>query len=155
MKSITLIAGFGLSLASALPSVHLPYSAAPNIAPRSGSPLHFNIRAGNATGGGGAIAPGCATGVHMIIARASTEAAGPGVIGGVATMVTKAVPGSDSESVVYPATLTDYANSEGQGVAGMNKLIQAYTQKCPNSKIALMGYSQVNRPIFSLHRILG
>jgi hypothetical protein len=86
----------------------------------------------------------CATGVHMIIARASTEAPGPGIIGAVATTVQQSVPGSDSEAVDYPATLTDYVASEASGVAAMQKLIESYATRCPTSKIALLGYSQVN-----------
>jgi hypothetical protein len=85
----------------------------------------------------------CATGIHMIVARASTEAPGEGIIGAVATMVKNAVPGSDSEAVVYPATLTSYTSSEASGVAAMTALIQAYVARCPSSKIALLGYSQV------------
>lgn len=85
----------------------------------------------------------CATGVHMIVARASTEQPGQGIIGSVATQVQQAVPGSDSEAVDYPATLTDYLTSEASGVAAMTKLIQDYLTRCPSSKIALMGYSQV------------
>ena len=83
----------------------------------------------------------------MIIARASTEAPGEGAIGAVATMVKNAIPGSDSEAVDYPATLTDYQNSEASGVAGMQKSVTEYATRCPNSKIALMGYSQVRDPI--------
>lgn len=78
----------------------------------------------------------------MIVARASTEAPGEGIIGAVATKVQQTVPGSDSEAVEYPATLTNYQSSEASGVAGMLSLIQSYTTKCPNSKIALLGYSQ-------------
>lgn len=78
----------------------------------------------------------------MIIARASTESPGPGIIGAVATMVQSSVPGSDSEAVDYPATLTDYVASEASGVAGMQKLIESYAARCPTSKIALLGYSQ-------------
>lgn len=87
----------------------------------------------------------CATGVHMIVARASTEAPGQGIIGAVATQVQQTVPGSDSEAVDYPATLTDYQASEASGVAAMMKLIQSYAERCPNSKIALLGYSQVSK----------
>ncbi|ESZ99123.1 carbohydrate esterase family 5 protein [Sclerotinia borealis F-4128] len=80
--------------------------------------------------------------MHMIVARASTEAPGEGIIGSVATMVKAALPGSDSEAVVYPATLTQYQSSEASGVAAMTKLILDYAAKCPSSKIAVLGYSQ-------------
>ncbi|PBP28530.1 acetylxylan esterase [Diplocarpon rosae] len=78
----------------------------------------------------------------MIVARASTEMPGQGIIGAVATQVQEMVPGSDSEAVDYPATLTDYLNSEASGVSAMTKLIQDYAVRCPESKMALMGYSQ-------------
>jgi hypothetical protein len=80
----------------------------------------------------------------MIVARASTEAPGQGIIGAVATQVQKAVPGSDSVAVDYPATLTNYQSSEASGVAAMQKLIQDYATKCPGGKMALLGYSQVS-----------
>ncbi|KAK6610362.1 acetyl xylanesterase [Botrytis cinerea] len=80
--------------------------------------------------------------IHMIVARASTEAPGEGIIGSVATMVKASLPGSDSEAVEYPATLTQYQASEASGVAAMQKLVQAYAEKCPGSKMAVMGYSQ-------------
>jgi acetylxylan esterase len=78
----------------------------------------------------------------MIVARASLEAAGQGIIGAVATHVQSLIAGSDSEAVVYPATLADYVNSEEAGVAGMQSLIDSYEARCPDSKIALLGYSQ-------------
>ncbi|KAF8857686.1 cutinase [Acephala macrosclerotiorum] len=78
----------------------------------------------------------------MIVARASTEQPGQGIIGAVATQVQQQVPGSDSEAVDYPATLTDYLNSEASGVAAMTKLVENYAARCPNSKMALLGYSQ-------------
>lgn len=96
----------------------------------------------------------CATGVHMIVARASTEQPGQGIIGAVATQVQQAVPGSDSEAVDYPATLQNYQSSEASGVVAMTKLIQDYTARCPNSKIALMGYSQVNPMIEAMKLFL-
>jgi acetylxylan esterase len=84
----------------------------------------------------------CATGVHMIIARASTENPGPGVIGQVATDVMQQVPGSDMVAVDYPATLQNYQSSEGQGTTAMTQLVRSYAAACPTGKIALMGYSQ-------------
>jgi hypothetical protein len=82
----------------------------------------------------------------MIVARASTEQPGEGIIGAVATQVQQSVPGSDSEAVDYPATLNDYTFSESAGVSAMKSLIQSYVARCPSSKIALLGYSQVRLP---------
>ena len=84
----------------------------------------------------------CATGVHMIVARGSTEPQGEGPIVNVTSMVEAAVPGSDSVAVIYPATLLPYASSEEAGVTNMTTMIQQYVQSCPNTKIALLGFSQ-------------
>jgi len=127
MRSSILI-GFGLSLSTLCLA-----SADPK------NKIFLNSRASNSS----AANTKCASGVHMIVARASTEAPGEGIIGAVATQVQQAVLGSDSEAVDYPATLTDYLNSEASGVAAMKQLVQSYVARCPNSKIALLGYSQV------------
>lgn len=86
----------------------------------------------------------CVTGqaVHMIIARASLEPAGTGIIGQVATQVQQQLPGSDLEAVDYPATLDNYPQSEAAGVAAMTTLATSYAARCPSSKLVLMGYSQ-------------
>ncbi|KAH7346865.1 cutinase [Rhexocercosporidium sp. MPI-PUGE-AT-0058] len=84
----------------------------------------------------------CATGVHMIVARATSERPGEGIIGQVASMIKKAIPGSDSVAVNYPASLFNYQSSVTQGASAMKALIENYVAQCPNAKIALLGYSQ-------------
>lgn len=87
------------------------------------------------------------TAVHMIVARASTEPPGTGIIGQVAQQVQAQTPGSDIIAVDYPATLSDYVNSESAGVTAMTKLVTDYATACPNSKLVLMGYSQVSQAL--------
>ncbi|KAI1849536.1 hypothetical protein JX265_013651 [Neoarthrinium moseri] len=82
------------------------------------------------------------SGVGMIVARASTEAPGTGIIGAVADDVAVQIPGSTITAVDYPATLQNYQSSEGQGVAAMTQLVQNFTASCPDAKMVLMGYSQ-------------
>lgn len=86
----------------------------------------------------------CVTGnaVHLIVARASLEPPGFGVLANISTRVIEQLPGSNAEAVVYPATLDGYQNSEGQGVAAMTQLVNSYAQACPSSRMVLMGYSQ-------------
>lgn len=68
---------------------------------------------------------GCTVaGVHIIVARASTEAPGEGSLKAVADAIISRLPGSDSVAVDYPALLTNYPSSEGSGVTGMSRLIQ-------------------------------
>ncbi|KAF6815032.1 acetyl xylanesterase [Colletotrichum plurivorum] len=87
-------------------------------------------------------AAGCATGVHMIVARASTERPGTGIIGEVATNVQAQIPGSDIVAVDYPAQLNPYQPSQKAGVTAMTQLVQDYAKQCPQTKMVLMGYSQ-------------
>lgn len=80
----------------------------------------------------------------MIVARGSTEDPGVGKMGVISGNVTEKVPGSTVEAVDYPATLTDYIESEGEGAVAMAKMVVDYAKKCPETKIALLGYSQVS-----------
>ncbi|TLS22983.1 uncharacterized protein PpBr36_06576 [Pyricularia pennisetigena] len=84
----------------------------------------------------------CATSLHMIAARGSLEAPGAGFIAKVAKDVVAALPGSDFEPLVYPATLNNYTTSEQNGTQAMLTAIIDYATRCPQSKIAIMGYSQ-------------
>jgi len=84
---------------------------------------------------------GCSP-VHIVVARASTEAQGEGMIRSLSSAVKKAIPGTTSEAVVYTAKLAPYGPSEIQGVAAAKQQVTAYVKKCPTSKIVLMGYSQ-------------
>ncbi|KAK1983914.1 cutinase [Colletotrichum cereale] len=84
----------------------------------------------------------CATSVHIIVCRASTERPGTGVIGEIATNIQGQIPGSDIEAVDYPAELNPYNPSEEAGVTAMTKLVRDYAARCPDTKMVLMGYSQ-------------
>ena len=84
----------------------------------------------------------CATGLHLIVARGSTEPKGVGRIGVVAGNVTQAILGSTIAAVDYPATFDAYFASVGAGVAAMYAMIAGYVTACPDSKVALLGYSQ-------------
>src|SRR5215472_5154065 len=93
----------------------------------------------------GAAAPptgGCAA-VNLIVARASTEAPGEGVTQSLATQIVNSSTQTVSqEAVVYPATLTNYASSESQGVTNAKQELTTAVSNCPNQKEVLLGYSQ-------------
>jgi acetylxylan esterase len=98
--------------------------------------------AGAMPAGATASTASCAA-VHIIVARASTEAAGDGVIGALATLIQGDVNATVSqEAVVYPASLTNYASSVAQGDSAMAKDIENAVSACPNEKIVILGYSQ-------------
>jgi hypothetical protein len=81
--------------------------------------------------------------VHIITARASTEAPGEGITGALVTQIINASQQTvDRASVDYPATLNNYASSSSQGVAALKQMLTTQVQSCPNQKIVLAGYSQ-------------
>ncbi|RGP73308.1 acetylxylan esterase 2 [Fusarium sporotrichioides] len=84
----------------------------------------------------------CAKGAHVIVARGSLEPQGPGAMGELADKVLKLVPGSDMESLVYPALYNEYLDSQPAGVRTLTSAIQNYVKNCPKTQLVLMGYSQ-------------
>ncbi len=81
--------------------------------------------------------------MNIITARASTESPGEGVTGSLVTQIVNSSTQTVShEAVVYPATLTNYASSEGQGVTNAEQELTTAVQNCPNQKEVLLGYSQ-------------
>ncbi|KAF9873741.1 cutinase [Colletotrichum karsti] len=84
----------------------------------------------------------CASGVHLIVARGSSEPVGVGRIGSVANGVVAAIPGSQIEPLDYPAKFENYSISVEDGAIAMNLALTQYNARCPNSKVALLGYSQ-------------
>ena len=84
----------------------------------------------------------CAT-VNIIVARASTEAPGDGVIGALAEEIQKGVKATVSQqAVVYPAALTPYEPSVTKGDEAIKAQLEEEVAKCPGQKIVLLGYSQ-------------
>ncbi|KAL3605934.1 hypothetical protein FPOAC2_00885 [Fusarium poae] len=84
----------------------------------------------------------CANGAHVIVARGSLEPQGPGAMGELAEKVLKLVPGSDMESLVYPALYNEYLDSQPAGVRALTSVIHNYVKTCPKTPLVLMGYSQ-------------
>lgn len=93
--------------------------------------------------------------VYIFGARETTlpQSNGYGTAGGLVNSVKSAYPGTGSEAIVYPACGggascggISYDNSASQGSAAVVKAVTAYNQKCPDTQIVLIGYSQVNQP---------
>lgn len=80
--------------------------------------------------------------LHLILARASTEPPGPGFMGAVALLITQSVPNTTLASVAYPATFSDYSQSETLGVHELRRMILSHSERCPDTKLALLGFSQ-------------
>src|SRR5688500_10744958 len=90
--------------------------------------------------------------VHVFGARETTvpQSQGFGTSSGLVNMVTQAYSGATAEAMVYPACGgqsqcggISYDSSATQGTAAVVKAVTAFNQKCPNTKIVLIGYSQV------------
>lgn len=88
--------------------------------------------------------------VHVFGARETTAPAGYGTSAAVVNAVLSAYPGSTAEAITYPACGgqsqcggLSYANSALQGTAAVASAVNAYNQRCPNSILVLVGYSQV------------
>lgn len=91
--------------------------------------------------------------VHIFGARETTVPQGYGTSQGLVNMVKQAYPGSTSEAIVYPACGgqaqcggVSYDNSATQGTAAVVRAVTDFNRRCPNTKIVLIGYSQVRRP---------
>ncbi|KAM0343225.1 hypothetical protein ACHAPU_008818 [Fusarium lateritium] len=84
----------------------------------------------------------CPQGAHVIAVRGSNEVQGPGEIGKIAAKILERIPGSDMEALVYPALYEPYVPSQVEGVAAMTNLVRGYAQKCPNTPMVILGYSQ-------------
>lgn len=88
--------------------------------------------------------------VHVFGARETTVSPGYGTAGVVVNLVLNSNPGSNAEAIVYPACGgqascggQSYAQSALAGTAAVASAVNAYNARCPNSKLVLVGYSQV------------
>lgn len=88
--------------------------------------------------------PPCAT-VNIVVARGSLEAQGAGLLGNLANQTAAQIPGSVITPLVYPAQLDPYPPSVSAGVRNMTDLLVQQVRSCPQTKLVLMGYSQVRR----------
>ncbi|KAI0889741.1 carbohydrate esterase family 5 protein [Annulohypoxylon maeteangense] len=81
--------------------------------------------------------------IHIIGARETTAPPGFGSAQTVVDLIQKANNGATSESIVYPAAGgNSYASSVSAGVLAVANQTNTFNQKCPDSKIVVVGYSQ-------------
>ncbi|ATY65665.1 acetylxylan esterase precursor [Cordyceps militaris] len=93
---------------------------------------------------GSAVAAECSTGLHILVGRGTSEAAGLGETGALAKNISDAIPGSDIVAIDYPASLADpgYNVSETEGAKDVYDKVTKYHQDCPGHKMAYLGWSQ-------------
>lgn len=87
--------------------------------------------------------------IHIFGARETTVPQGYGTSQGLVNMVAQAYPGATREAIVYPACGgqsqcggVSYENSARQGTAAVVRAVTTLNQRCPDTKIVLIGYSQ-------------
>ncbi len=85
--------------------------------------------------------------IHIFGARETTAPAGYGSAGTFVNLILSAFPGSTAEAINYPAaggTNAAYASSVQQGTQNIANQINNFNKQCPNSKLFVVGYSQVS-----------
>lgn len=87
----------------------------------------------------------CAQGLHMIMARGTGEAEGPGIMRLLGERIAERIEGSDWVGLDYPASDKNppYATSMTEGGNEIREVVEAYAEDCPDTPIVLFGYSQV------------
>jgi hypothetical protein len=88
--------------------------------------------------------------VHVFGARETTVSSGYGTAGSVVNSIVSAYSGATAEAINYPACGgqsscggVSYANSVQQGVQAVANQVNSFNQRCPNTVLVLVGYSQV------------
>lgn len=88
--------------------------------------------------------------IHIFGARETTVSPGYGTAGTVVNLIKGAYPGATSEAITYPACGgqsscggVQYGDSARQGTNAVASAVNSFNQRCPNTQIVLVGYSQV------------
>lgn len=88
--------------------------------------------------------------IHIFGARETTVSPGYGSAGALVQQVQNAYSGATAEAISYPACGgqsscggVQYGDSARQGTAAVASAVNSFNQRCPDTKLVLIGYSQV------------
>ena len=88
--------------------------------------------------------------IHVFGARETTVSPGYGSASTVVNLILQGYPGSTAEAISYPACGgqascggQSYSQSVQAGVTAAANQVNAFNQRCPQSQLVLVGYSQV------------
>lgn len=89
--------------------------------------------------------------IHIFGARETTVPPGYGTAGQVVNLIRGAYPSATAEAIDYPACGgqancggVQYGDSARQGTNAVASAVNSFHQRCPNTQIVLVGYSQVS-----------
>lgn len=88
----------------------------------------------------------CTEGLQMIVSRGTGEKPGPGATVSVTNQIAEQIEGSLVHAIDYPAQFDDpvYFISVQNGTQELARTLKYYAEECPDTKLALFGYSQVS-----------
>ncbi len=88
--------------------------------------------------------------IHVFGARETTVTPGYGSSGALIQMIQSAHPGTTAEAIVYPACGgqdscggIQYGESARQGTNAVSAAVNLFHERCPSTRLILVGYSQV------------
>ena len=87
-------------------------------------------------------AAGACVDYHIFLTRGAGDPY-PGTSGPLPALVCKGLSSCDYEDVLYVGTFDKVCASVDVGVVNATKQITSYASKCPNSKLVLVGHSEV------------
>lgn len=89
--------------------------------------------------------------IHVFGARETTVSPGYGSAAGLVNAIRSAFPGATSEAINYPACGGQascgniaYGDSVRAGTQAVATAVNSFNQRCPDTKIVVVGYSQVS-----------
>lgn len=87
----------------------------------------------------------CSEGLKIFVSRGTGESPGVGATGNVTDLILSQINGSNVHPIEYPASFDDpiYFISVANGTQLLKQAVTDYAEACPDSKMALFGYSQV------------
>ena len=110
----------------------------------------------------------CPSGVHIIGIRGTAEDPGFGALGTIVDELKNMLPGSDGVAIDYPASgisvgddekliynIFQYSASIMEGQDKLSAEIEDFSQRCPDTRIVVVGYSQasiINETRLTCHR---
>ncbi|KAJ5172373.1 hypothetical protein N7492_004966 [Penicillium capsulatum] len=83
----------------------------------------------------------CATGIHAVVSRGQGSGDDLDVMGTLTDLILQQIPGSTVLGLPYDHGAKDKFKAVSQGALMLQKYVREYADSCPQSKVAVIGYS--------------